>query len=444
MAEDRDETLLDLAQPEDPTRIDYAHQTQLNRQPLHDKFRMQVPIVLLAGLLAQTLTALSISRDLLDDRIFWNAVLVAQLANASGLLNFRNMRLFPGTRRFAFLIPAFVPGWVLVTAALLWLRVPYSVPILIVGGLAALACVWLLTFRSRKPRSSPFLLVPNPRVQALAQELPGMQFEFCKDPNELVGPKTIIADLRADLLPEWEKAITDAVLVGATVYHVTHVRESLTGRVRVDHIAENSFGMLGTPSVFFAFKSLADRIMGGVGLILAAPIIAIACIAIVIESRGNPIFKQTRIGYRARPFTIYKLRTMKSATAPETRESAMTKSGDARITRTGRFLRATRLDELPQFLNMLRGELSLVGPRPEAATLSQWYKEEVDFYAYRHVVRPGITGWAQVNQGHVADAASVARKLEYDFYYIKNFSLWLDVVVLLRTAHVIFSSHGAK
>jgi lipopolysaccharide/colanic/teichoic acid biosynthesis glycosyltransferase len=122
----------------------------------------------------------------------------------------------------------------------------------------------------------------------------------------------------------------------------------------------------------------------------------------------------------------------------------MTGADDPRITRLGRFLRQARIDELPQIYNILRGHMSWIGPRPEALELSRWYEQEIPFYAYRHIVRPGITGWAQVNQGHVTSLTDIDAKLQYDFYYIKNFSYWLDFVILARTAMVVFTGHGAK
>jgi len=123
---------------------------------------------------------------------------------------------------------------------------------------------------------------------------------------------------------------------------------------------------------------------------------------------------------------------------------AMTQSGDQRITRIGQFLRRSRLDELPQVVNVLRGEMSFIGPRPEAVALSEWYEKELPFYFYRHIVRPGISGWAQVHQGHVTDLESVHQKLTYDFYYIKNFSAWLDILIALRTVSVMLSGFGSK
>jgi lipopolysaccharide/colanic/teichoic acid biosynthesis glycosyltransferase len=126
------------------------------------------------------------------------------------------------------------------------------------------------------------------------------------------------------------------------------------------------------------------------------------------------------------------------------RGAAMTGAGDDRITRIGGLLRYLRIDELPQIINILKGEMSWIGPRPEALVLSSWYVGEIPFYRYRHVVRPGISGWAQVNQGHVADVGEVHQKLQYDFFYIKYFSPWLDLLILFRTVKTMATGYGSK
>ena len=123
---------------------------------------------------------------------------------------------------------------------------------------------------------------------------------------------------------------------------------------------------------------------------------------------------------------------------------AITTPGDARITRLGSFLRRSRLDELPQIWNILTGQMSWIGPRPEAEVLSIWYTGEIPFYRYRHVVKPGISGWAQVNQGHVALVDEVHEKLQYDFFYIKYFSPWLDLLILFKTLRTMASGFGAR
>jgi len=151
------------------------------------------------------------------------------------------------------------------------------------------------------------------------------------------------------------------------------------------------------------------------------------------------------MGYQGQPFRMYKLRTMTVAPAAEdARLAAITQDEDDRVTRIGRHLRRYRIDELPQIFNIFRGEMSWIGPRPEAVPLSRWYEAELPFYRYRHIVRPGITGWAQVRQGHVAEVEDVLWKLQYDFYYIKNFSFWLDLLILARTARTVLSGFGAR
>jgi lipopolysaccharide/colanic/teichoic acid biosynthesis glycosyltransferase len=135
---------------------------------------------------------------------------------------------------------------------------------------------------------------------------------------------------------------------------------------------------------------------------------------------------------------------MRSVEELEDRSAAMTKDGDERVTAVGRVLRKLRVDELPQIFNILKWQMSWIGPRPEAQVLSLWYTSEIPFYRYRHVVKPGISGWAQVNQGHVAQVDEVHRKLQYDFYYIKYFSPWLDVLILFRTIKTMLTGFGSR
>jgi lipopolysaccharide/colanic/teichoic acid biosynthesis glycosyltransferase len=117
---------------------------------------------------------------------------------------------------------------------------------------------------------------------------------------------------------------------------------------------------------------------------------------------------------------------------------------DPRITPVGRLLRRYRIDELPQVINILRGEMSWIGPRPEAIELAEWYESRIPFYIYRHIVRPGITGWAQVHQGNVAEIKAATGKLHYDFYYIKKFSPWLDLLIAAKTVQILLTGHGAR
>jgi lipopolysaccharide/colanic/teichoic acid biosynthesis glycosyltransferase len=173
-------------------------------------------------------------------------------------------------------------------------------------------------------------------------------------------------------------------------------------------------------------------------------VIVPAAIAIRLDSPGPILFRQKRVGHAGKPIIVYKFRTMRTVQVEDERRAAMTADDDDRVTRVGRFLRKVRLDELPQIFNILKWEMSWIGPRPEAEVLSIWYTSELPFYRYRHVVKPGISGWAQVNQGHVAEVEEVHRKLQYDFYYIKYFSPWLDLLILFRTIKTMLTGSGAK
>jgi lipopolysaccharide/colanic/teichoic acid biosynthesis glycosyltransferase len=210
-------------------------------------------------------------------------------------------------------------------------------------------------------------------------------------------------------------------------------------------LSENNLGSLIPGIVYAKVKRLGDLTLAAVAIPLLAPFMLLVVLAIRVTSRGPILFVQERMGYQGQPFRMYKLRTMKAGeVADDPRLAAITRDEDERVTRVGKYLRRYRIDELPQVFNIFKGEMSWIGPRPEAVPLSLWYESELPFYRYRHIVRPGITGWAQVRQGHVADVGDVLWKLQYDFYYIKNFSFWLDLLILARTIRTILSGFGAR
>ena len=202
----------------------------------------------------------------------------------------------------------------------------------------------------------------------------------------------------------------------------------------------------GAYLIYIAVKHFTDFLLAIAMLPFALPVMA-ACAAAIRIADGAPVlFRQKRIGRGGREFTVVKFRTMTAVGEldQDDRQAAMTGDKDVRITRVGAFLRRARLDELPQLWNILKGEMSFIGPRPEAHVLSGWYTSEIPFYRYRHVVRPGISGWAQVNQGHVAEVDEVHEKLQYDFFYIKYFSPWLDVLIFFKTVRTMLSGFGAR
>lgn len=214
---------------------------------------------------------------------------------------------------------------------------------------------------------------------------------------------------------------------------------------KLESVPESAIRSLHLSKAYLKIKDVLDWIFALIGLMLFLPAGLLIAAAIKLDTPGPALFRQIRVGHRGALFTVYKFRTMAMATIPENDHSAaMTHTGDQRITRVGRFLRRSRLDEVPQLLNVLRGEMSWIGPRPEALVLSNWYEKQLPFYRHRHIVRPGITGWAQVNQGHVVQVDDVREKLRYDLYYVENCSLRLDMVIVLRTVHTVLTGFGAR
>jgi lipopolysaccharide/colanic/teichoic acid biosynthesis glycosyltransferase len=260
------------------------------------------------------------------------------------------------------------------------------------------------------------------------------------------GLDGIVADLRADIPGQWERFLSDRALEGMLVMHLKQLEESLTGRVELEHLSENNFGSLIPGVIYAKIKRLGDLLTAIALLPFLLPLLAVVGLVIKLDSPGPVLFRQRRMGFRGIPFTMFKLRSMKvqGAGAVPDREAAMTQDNDHRVTRVGRVLRRYRIDEIPQIINIIRGEMSWIGPRPEAVPLSEWYESELPFYRYRHIVRPGITGWAQVKLGHVAEVDQVMEKLNYDFYYVRNFSFWLDVLIVAATIRTVLGGFGAR
>lgn len=376
------------------------------------------------------------------------SVVASVVAALVALLIVRRVTSFPGTRSLAYIIPAFSGTFGLAIGTLLGLRLDYSSVLLFSAFIATTLFTFVIAQLSDRaglafyvlPFGGALDLVSSHDIDWIILQRPEVPA------NDLYTP--IVADLHYDFAPEWERMLAAAAISGRAVYHSKQIGESLTGKVQIEHLSENSFGSLLPNTAYRKFKRIADIVAALVLIpVLVVPMLAVA-VAVRLDSPGPALFRQRRMGYRGRVFEVVKFRTMKERGAPQCEESriedAITQSDDARITALGRFLRRSRIDELPQIWNVLRGEMSIIGPRPEAIPLSQWYERELPFYSYRHIVRPGITGWAQVTQGHVADLDSVHAKLHYDFYYIKNFSAWLDLLISIRTIQTVLTGFGSK
>lgn len=182
---------------------------------------------------------------------------------------------------------------------------------------------------------------------------------------------------------------------------------------------------------YVAFKRMGDVLLSSLGLLLSAPFLLLAALAIKLESRGPVFYRQTRVGLHNRPFGIYKLRTMR--TDAEKNGAQWAQKKDSRVTRIGKILRITRLDEIPQFLNILKGDMAFIGPRPERPEFVEQLAEQIPYYRQRHLVKPGLTGWAQIHADYGGTVEGVKQKLQFDLYYVKHASLEFDFHICIRT-----------
>lgn len=235
-------------------------------------------------------------------------------------------------------------------------------------------------------------------------------------------------------------------LQGVSVVDAPTFYEGVKRKMLLERITPGWFifadGFKITPLTRF-IKRAFDLVCASVGLLLMLPLFPLLALLIKLDSRGPVFFTQTRVGKDDKLFKVIKFRTM--VDGAEARTGAVwAQQQDPRVTRLGRFMRKSRLDEVPQLVNVLLGDMSMVGPRPERPEFVQLLKESIPYYSERHYVKPGLTGWAQVMYHYGSSVDDSFEKLRYDLYYIKNISLWLDLKVILKTFHVVLLGQGGR
>jgi lipopolysaccharide/colanic/teichoic acid biosynthesis glycosyltransferase len=387
------------------------------------------------------LTGIGMSPQAME--VVFNGALASLLAIIAGFLVTRRLLSVPLLQSYGYVALTFVSSFALVAIGLKFLRIEFSSPQFFLAMVMITGLSELFFYANRQWVPMKLAVVPGPASLAELPELliDSVQITILNSvPTIDFDYSGVIADLTLDLEPKWERFIALAALRGIPVYHVKQFNESMSGRVVVDHLRENTLGAVVPSLVYPQFKRAIDLLVALLCLPVVATILGGCAVLIKLDTPGPIFYCQRRAGFGGRPFTIFKLRTMTHNPGGED----YTAEGDKRITRVGRFLRQYRLDELPQVINILRGDMSWIGPRPEAISLAEWYEREVPFYIYRHIVRPGLSGWAQVHQGNVAEVDAARTKLEYDFYYIKHFSFWLDAVIVLKTLRAIVTGFGSR
>ncbi len=431
----------------------YMHSQRRSGSLRHMLTRPTVSLALqlMAALIPPATYWLVIGQGSLSSVNFQNSL--AALFGAASLvwITMERLKRYAKARLLSYVFPVNFLCFAGVLSLIALFRVDYSAVQFASGALASGLMSFGLAIVIRRPTKLLFV-VGGGRVSEIAldqQYVPAPPIEELQswiEAGRLSG--SIVADLHHDHSPEWERLFAKAALAGIPVYHYRQVSEAQSGQVKITHLSENDLGSLIPNAPYVTAKRILDVALSLLLLPFCLAAFLLIGLLIKLDSPGSAFFIQERMGYRGQTFRMVKFRTMRERNVADDeaarRQDAMTKSDDDRITRLGGFLRKTRIDELPQILNVLRGEMSWIGPRPEAKSLSDWYERELPFYSYRHIVRPGITGWAQVNQGHVTDVNDVNAKLRYDFYYVKNISMWLDFLIVLKTFRVIFTGNGAK
>ncbi len=332
-----------------------------------------------------------------------------------------------------------------------------------VAGMVALRFLLNLLSRAATSRRRPAIVASAETIRTIKSIATGSKMVVgrtvaCR-PADWAEARAMIMDLVAS--PEVTELVVDDGLVpdrdlaealaqtkarGVRIQSVSSFLGSEFGRLAQDDPSTARDVLLGSPvcsRLAGAVKRMMDIIVALVLLFAAAPIMAVTAIAIRAADGGPVFYRQVRTGRGARPFTLIKFRSMRiDAEAPGKAQWAV--MSDPRVTPIGGFLRKSRIDELPQLLNVLRGEMSMVGPRPERPELVEELREHIALYNLRHLVTPGITGWAQINYPYGASIEDAIEKTRFDLYYVRNWSLLLDLRIILETVRVVLFAQGGR
>ena len=347
-----------------------------------------------------------------------------------------------------FLVWLFVFGWRAVFFFVSPAK-PFREEVLILGAGSSGTALLRLLKNPNSPYAPIGFLDDDPQKEGtVIASLPVIgKIEDLKQIAETRGIKTAIFAITHERSSQLIKKILNAKLNGLAILEMPCVFENLTGAVPVEHIRDDwlvfavGFNLISKQYVQRT-KRLFDVVISAFLLLITSPVIAITALAIKLGSPGPVFFGQTRVGKGDEEFVLWKFRSM--IQDAEKDGIAWAKKKDPRITAVGRIIRVLRIDELPQIFNVFKGDMSLIGPRPERPEFVQSLKLKIPYYGLRHSVRPGITGWAQVNYSYAASVEDSLRKLEFDIFYIKNMSLILDAKIALKTIGVVLFGQGAR
>jgi len=437
------DTLLAEASLED-TRISLPDVYLAQRPSPFGRIRFQMA----GGLVAAIGIPLLVSELVAPSTDHWSLLTGAKLIGLfAGFIAFRKMTAYKAGAPLLVAAGSFGAAY-LAAAVIVWMQgLQLFLPAFLLSLTLTIAWFWIVGRILAQRQTGPFLLAPGVSSQDL---LPLVSADFVEvdqtSQAHRLAPLPIIANpqkLARDL--HWHDYLNEEKVAGREVITPASLIEMHAGRLRLSHRSEELVRQAGPEALYLLAKRYFDMSLALCALLVLWPFLLLIALMIRLSSPGPALFRQERMGYRGKPFTMWKFRSMRVRKAGEDSLTAdMTQTDDKRITWIGKVIRKCRIDELPQIWNILKGEMSWIGPRPETVALSAHYQETIPHYRYRHMVRPGITGWAQVRQGHVVSVADATTKLEYDFFYVRHVSVWLDFLILILTIRVVLTGQGAK
>lgn len=356
----------------------------------------------------------------------------------------RALMQYPGGNLVTYQLAICVLTIGIALAAITALRIGYARKPLFIG-FSLLLLTQMLAFAVKgRFRYTKFALVPGGDLREPSTCPGNARFFLLETPRDPRRFDALVVDMDSPLSDEWVRFIALNNSRKIPVLSSKYLHESLDGGVNLGALNSSDLRTLQPDPLYMLGKRALDIIGTLLLLPVAVPLMIAIAIAIRLESPGPALFIQPRMGVGNQPFRMLKFRSMHLEAEHREDGPRFANEDDHRITSFGRALRRSRLDELPQLFNVLTGSMSLIGPRPEQPQFARHFDQEVPFYSYRHIIRPGITGWAQVQQGYVSNIKETRKKVEHDFYYIKHLCFGLDTLIVLKTVRTILTGFGAR
>lgn len=415
----------------------------LTKKELHSIKDFNISLFLLTGLCLMLIVGSLVAWDgfvFLKDTKSWPLIFLCAIAYLVSIVIMQRFLRYPRANIVGLIFVSVGLAFMGVVLVITLCRLYYARSFLLTSFGITLFWLFFCFQFFIKAQSLRLALVPGGKTAELLC-LKNTNWEMLDRPEIAGVIDGVVVDLHENLPMEWIRFLSNCGLRRIPVYHSAVVLEAASGRVALSHLSDVLIDEYCMHPFYAAFKRIIDVGVVVLSLPVILPIAGLISILIRLDSPGPILFWQERVGKLGVPFKMCKFRSMQIDS--EANGVRFARSGDSRITRVGKIIRPFRLDEIPQLWNILKGQMSLIGPRPEQLHFARQFEDEIPFYAYRHLVKPGLTGWAQVMYGYASGISQNKDKLEHDLYYTKYFSLWLDLWIIFKTIKTVITRDGA-